>query len=165
MIGLTVFVLVLFLGIFITVLGLPGTVLIVFDVVAYALVTGFARIGFTVILILVVMAVVAELLDFGLSVVGAVRFGSSRAGAWAALIGSLAGAVLLTPFLMGLGTLIGFFLGGGMAVFATEMFRRRKLKPALRAGVGAMLGRTAGIAVKGVLSVVMAAIALFHIYS
>ncbi len=63
--GLTVFILILFLGVFLTVFGLPGTVLILIDVVAYALLTGFAQIGFKVILILVAMAVVAELLDFG----------------------------------------------------------------------------------------------------
>lgn len=165
MAGLTVFILVLFLGILLTVLGLPGTILIVFDVMTYALATGFAQIGFTVILILVAMAIVAELLDFGLGMAGAIRFGSSRRGMWAALIGSLAGAILLTPFFLGLGTLIGIFLGGSAAVFVTEMLQRRKLKPAFRASIGAMLGRTAGIAVKGLLSVAMAAIALFHIYS
>lgn len=165
MAGLTVFILVLFLGIFLTVLGLPGTVLIVFDVMAYALATGFAQIGFKVILILVAMAIVAELLDFLLGMASAVRFGSSRGGMWAALIGSLAGAIILTPFFLGLGTLIGIFLGGGVAVFAAEMLQRRKLKPSFRAGLGAMLGRMAGVAVKGLLSVTMAAIALFQIYS
>jgi len=165
MAGLTVFILVLFLGIFLSVLGLPGTVLIVFDVVAYALATGFAQIGFKVILLMAAMALVAELLDFGLGMAGAVRFGASRGGAWAAVIGSLAGAILLTPFFLGLGALIGIFLGGGVAVFATEMLQRRKLKPAFRASVGATLGRTAGIAAKGLLSVAMVTIALYHIYS
>jgi uncharacterized protein YqgC (DUF456 family) len=163
--GLTVFILVLFLGVFLTVFGLPGTVLILIDVVAYAVLTGFAQIGFKVILILVLMAVVAELLDFGLGMAGAVRFGSSRGGMWAAVIGSLAGAIILTPFFLGLGALIGIFLGGGVAVFTVEMLQRRKLKPAFRASIGATLGRTAGIAVKGILSIAMATVALFQIYS
>jgi uncharacterized protein YqgC (DUF456 family) len=163
--GLTVFILVLFLGVFLTVFGLPGAVLILIDVFAYALLTGFAQIGFKVILILTAMAIVAELLDIGLGMIGAARFGSSRGGMWAALIGSLAGAIVLTPFFLGLGALIGIFLGGGVAVFAIEMLQRRKLKPAFRASIGATLGRTAGIAVKGLVSVAMSAIALFHIYS
>ena len=157
--------LVLFLGIFLTVFGLPGTVLILLDVVGYAFLTGFAQIGLKVILILLAMAIVAELLDLGLGMAGAVRFGSSRAGMWAALIGSIAGAVILTPFFLGLGVLLGIFLGGGAAVFITEILRRRKLKPAFRASIGAMLGRMTGIAVKGILSVAMVAVTLFHIYS
>ena len=163
--GLTVFILILFLGVFLTVFGLPGTVLILIDVVAYALLTGFAQIGFKVILILVAMAIVAELLDFWLGMIGAVRFGASRLGMWAALFGSLAGAAILTPYFLGLGALIGIFLGGSVAVFIMEMLKRRKLKPVFRASVGAMLGRMAGIAVKGMLSIAMAAVTLFHIYS
>ena len=157
--------LVLFLGIFLTVFGLPGTVLILLDVVGYAFLTGFTQVGFKVILILLVMTIVAELLDLGLGMAGAVRVGSSRAGMWAALIGSFAGAVILTPFFLGLGVLMGIFLGGGMAVSITEIIQRRKLKPAFRAGIGAMLGRMTGIAVKGILSMAMVAVTLFHIYS
>ncbi len=69
--GLTVFILVLFAGIFVTVFGLPGTVIILIDVILYALVTGFGPIGFKVILVLMVIAVVAEMLDFGLGMIGA----------------------------------------------------------------------------------------------
>ncbi|MBA4396517.1 MAG: hypothetical protein C0394_03920 [Syntrophus sp. (in: bacteria)] len=163
--GLTVFILVLFLGIFLSTLGLPGTVLIVLDVMAYALATGFAEIGLKVILILVAMAIVAELFDFGLDLFGAVRFGMSGRGIGAALICSLAGAIMLTPFFLGLGTLVGIFLGGGAAVIVMETLRRRKLKPAFRAGIGAMLGRIAGITVKGGMSVAMAAFTLLQIYS
>jgi uncharacterized protein YqgC (DUF456 family) len=163
--GLTVFILVLFLGIFLTVFGLPGTVLILLDVIGYALLTGFAQIGFKVILMLLLITIVAELLDIGLGMAGAVRFGSSRAGMWAALIGSFAGVVLLTPYFLGLGVLMGVFLGGGAAVFMAEMIQRGKLKPAFRASIGAMLGRMMGIAVKGALSIVMVAFTLFHIYS
>jgi uncharacterized protein YqgC (DUF456 family) len=157
--------LILFLGIFLTVFGLPGTVLILLAVVGYALLTGFAQIGFKVILMLLLMTIVAELLDVGLGMAGAVRFGSSRAGMWAALIGSFAGAVLLTPFFLGLGVLMGIFLGGSAAVFIVEMIQRGKLKPAFRAGIGAMLGRMAGIAVKGVFAILMVTITLYHIYS
>lgn len=157
--------LILFLGIFLTVFGLPGTVLILFDVLGYALLTGFAQIEWKMILTLLLMSIVAELLDFGLSMAGAVRFGSSRAGLWAALIGSFAGAAILSPFFLGLGVLMGIFLGGGAAVFVAEMIQRQKLKPAFRASMGVMLGRMTGIAVKGMVSIVMVVVTLFHIYS
>jgi uncharacterized protein YqgC (DUF456 family) len=108
---------------------------------------------------------VVELLDFGLGLAGAVRLRASRLGICVALIGSLAGAIILTPLFLGLGTLIGIFLGGGVVVFAAGMLKRRKQKPAFRADIGAMLGSMAGVAVKGMLSITMAAFTLFHIYS
>ena len=164
-IGLTVFILVLFSGIFLSALGLPGTVLMLINAVAYAFITGFARVGFTVILILTVMAVAAELFDFGMGRIGAVRFSITSRGIWAALFGSFLGAIILIPFFLGLGALIGIFLGGSGAVFVMEMLKRRKLKPAHRAGIGVMLGRMTGAAVKGMLSIAMAAFTLLHIYS
>lgn len=163
--GLTIFILVLFSGVFLSALGWPGTVLILIDAVVLALVTGFDRIGFTVLLILLMTTIVAELFDFAMGMLGAVRFDVTRRGGLVALCGSLAGAVVLMPLFLGLGALIGIFLGGGMAVLVMMMLKRRRQKPAFRAGIGAMLAGLAGIAVKGLLSVAMAAFTLFHIYS
>ena len=163
--GLTVFILVLFAGIFVTVFGLPGTVIILIDVILYALVTGFGPIGFKVILVLMVIAVVAEMLDFGLGMIGAARFGVSRKGIGAALFGSLIGVVLATPFFLGIGTLLGIFLGGFTGVFLVELMNQRKLKPVFRASYGVILGRITGIMIKGLLSVLMVVITLNHIYS
>ena len=163
--GLTVFILVLFAGVFLTVFGLPGTVIILADVFIYALVTGFEPIGFKVILVMTVLAVVAEAADFGLGMIGAARYGASRRGVWAALIGSLAGAAIATPLFTGVGTLLGIFLGGLAGVFLVEFMEQRKLKPAFRASYGAVLGKVGGILIKGLLSVLMVMIALYHIYS
>jgi hypothetical protein len=163
--GLTVFVLVLFLGVSLTMAGLPGTVLILADVFVYALATGFSQIGLPAVLALAAIAVLAELLDVGLDMMGAVRFSLSVRGILAALFGSLAGAIMLTPFFLGPGALLGIAFGGGAAVFVMELFRRRRLKPPFRPPMGAVLGRMAGLAAKGMASVAMAAVSLFHIYS
>jgi hypothetical protein len=61
--GLTIFILVLLVGFFSILLGLPGTLVILFDVLVYALATGFNRIGFKILLVLVVISAVAESLD------------------------------------------------------------------------------------------------------
>jgi uncharacterized protein YqgC (DUF456 family) len=163
--GLTVFILVLFAGVFVTVLGLPGTVIILADAFLYALITGFEPIGFRVILILTVIAVIAEAADFGLGMIGAARYGASRKGIWAALIGSVAGGVVATPFFMGVGTLLGIFLGGFAGVFLVESMEQRRMKPAFRASCGAVLGKVGGIMIKGLLSVLMVMITLYYIYS
>lgn len=163
--GLTVFILVLFIGIFLTVFGLPGTVVILADVFIYALANGFETIGFKAILGLTVIAVVAEAADFGLGMIGAARYGASRKGVWAALFGSVACAAIATPFFTGVGTLLGIFLGGFAGVFLVEFMEQRKLKPAFRASYGAVLGKVGGIVIKGLLSVLMVMITLYHIYS
>lgn len=163
--GLTIFILVLFIGIFSTIFGLPGTIIIFIDVLLYSLITGFEKIGIKILIILAILMILAECLDFALGMAGAVRFGSSKKGLWASAIGSIVGAILMTPYLMGLGVIIGAFAGGFIGVLMIELIRQQKLKPALRAGYGAIMGRIAGIFAKGILSLVMIIITLINIYS
>ena len=163
--GLTIFILVLFLGVFSTIFGLPGTVIILFDVILYALFTGFERIGFKIIATLVVITVLAETLDLVLLMSVKARFGLSKRMIWVSVAGGFLGAMLLTPAFLGLGTALGAFLGGFAGMLTMELSRQHRLKPALRAGYGAILGRSAGILLKGFSALAMTVITLSNVYS
>jgi uncharacterized protein YqgC (DUF456 family) len=163
--GLTLFILVLLFGAFSILFGLPGTIIILIDAFLYAAVTGFEKIGFKILITLLVLSALAECADFAVGMAGAVKFGASRKGLLAFFIGGLIGAVLMTPFLLGLGLLIGTFLGGFAAMLIVEMLSRNRLKPSLRAAYGAILGRVAGICVKGFFALIMVVITLTSIYS
>jgi uncharacterized protein len=162
--GLTIFIIVLFVGIYATIFGLPGTILIFCDVFFYALATGFNKIGFTVIIILVFMAIIAEAIGVAAEMTGMIQVPSLK-GIIASLIGALAGVLLLTPFLLGLGTILGIFLGGFAGLFITEMMRQSKLKPAFRSSTGAIIATVTGIVAKGFFAVAMTVITLLNIYS
>ncbi|MBN1382867.1 MAG: DUF456 domain-containing protein [Deltaproteobacteria bacterium] len=163
--GLTIFILVLLLGIFSIIFGFPGTVIIFIDVLIYAIITGFTKIGLKILIILAVLMIIAEVIEFFLGVAGAAKFGASNKGIWASIIGSIIGAMIMTPYLMGLGMIIGAFIGGFFGVLVVELIRQQGMRPAFRAGYGAFLGRVAGIFVKGILSIVMIVITLMNIYS
>jgi uncharacterized protein YqgC (DUF456 family) len=163
--GLTVFILVLFMGIFSIVFGIPGTAVILIDVIIYALITGFERVSIKIVLILLVISILAEAIDFSFGVAGAARFGISKRAIWIAAISGVIGAVAMTPFFLGLGTVAGIFLGGFTGVLAIELVQQSKLKPALRAGHGAILGRIAGTLIKGFCALVMIVITMSNIYS
>ena len=163
--GLTIFILVMLIGFFSILLGLPGTIVILFDVLIYALVTGFDKIGFGILLVLVVISAIAESLEFLLGIAWAKRYGTSRRGIVASVVGGIVGALLLTPVFLGLGALIGSFLGALLGAFAVEILGQRELKPAARAGFGALMGRLAGLAAKGLCGLAMVIISLMAIYS
>jgi len=61
--GFTFFLFILFAGIFLNLFGLPGTVVIFFDVLFYAIFTGFNHIGLKIILLLLILSVIAETID------------------------------------------------------------------------------------------------------
>ena len=163
--GLTLFILVLLFGTFSILFGLPGTVIILIDAALYAAVTGFERIGFKTLLTLLLLSVLAELADFAVGMGGAVKFGASRKAFWASLVGALIGTLLMAPFLFGLGAVAGGFFGGFAAILIVELLRQNRLKPALRAAWGAILGRAAGICVKGVFALIMVVITLTSVYN
>jgi uncharacterized protein len=163
--GMTFFVLMLFLGIFTTVFGFPGTIIILIDAIIYALFNGFDRIGFKIILVLVILAVLGEAIDFGLSMAGAQRFGASKKGVWASIVGGMIGAAIMSPFFYGLGMFSGTFLGGFAGVFVVEMIRQRDFKPALRASFGSIMGRVAAMLAKGFICLVMIIVVLINVYS
>jgi len=163
--GLTLFVLALTLGVFATIFGLPGTVLILIAVFLYALTDGFALFGFRTLALLAVISAVAEASDFALGMIGAARFGASKKSFWAALGGGLTGAFLLSPWLFGAGALLGLFVGSFSGMLVAELLRQRRITPALRAAWGAILGTAAGIFFKGLCAMTMTAIVLMKIYS
>jgi uncharacterized protein YqgC (DUF456 family) len=163
--GTTIFILVLFAGILSIVLGLPGTVIILIDVILYAMFTGFDKIGVKILIILLIISLLAEALDFLLGIAGATRHRTSDKGIWASLIGSVTGAIIMTPVLFGFGTILGSFLGGFAGVLILELIHQRQLKPAIRAGYSVILGRFAGMFVKGFFALVMITITLTNLYS
>jgi len=162
--GFTIFVVILFVGIFSIIFGFPGTFLILGDVVIYSLITGFEKIGFKIIIALVFISILAEAVDFLMGVAGARKYGSSKTGVVLSIIGGIIGAIVMIPIMLGLGAVIGAFLGGFAGAFLGEYLEQQKLKPALRAGYGALIGRIAGVLVKGSLAVVMIVITMSAIY-
>jgi uncharacterized protein YqgC (DUF456 family) len=162
---MTVFILVLFTGTFSTIFGLPGTVIIFVDVILYALATGFHHIGFMLIVIMLMITLLAEALDFSLGMAGAARFVPSKKNLWAAAAGALLGGMIMTPLLYGLGTVSGAFLGGFCGVLTVELLRQNRLKPTLRMSSRAFMMGIAGVFVKGFSALAMTIAALANIYS
>lgn len=164
-VGLSIFIIVLLLGLFSIIFGLPGTILIAADVIVYGAVTGFSVIGWKLILAIVILAILAETLEFIIGMSLAFQFGISVKGFWASLAGSIIGAVLLTPFFFGFGAIAGAFLGGFAGVVIVEIIRQRRMKAAFRASMGLLLGRIAGVCLKGIFAFVMVIMALSAVYS
>ena len=108
-VGLAIFIIILFAGIYLTLFGLPGTVVIFFDVLFYAIFTGFDRIGWKIILFLLISAIIAETIDFLLGMYGVLKSMDAKKSFRASAIGAITGAVILTPLFWGPGTWAGFF--------------------------------------------------------
>ena len=162
--GLVIFILILFAGIFLNLFGLPGTVVIFFDVLFYIIFTGFDHVGLKIILFLLISAIIAETIDF-LVMAGGYQPMTSKKSFGAAAIGAVIGAFLLTPFFWGPGTWGGFYLGGLAGILTIEFIHQSKLKAPFRTPGRAILAMIGGKMVKGLIALFMIAFSLSNIYS
>lgn len=163
--GLAIFILILFIGIYLSLFGLPGTVLVFIDILMYALLTGFDRIGVKIILILLVLSLIAEAIDFLLGMAGAHQLMPSRKSFVVAAIAAITGAFILTPFFWAAGTFLGFFLGCFSGVLTIEFFRQSKLQMPFKASNSSIFAMVGGKILKGCIALVMIAVSLSNIYS
>ncbi len=102
----------------------------------------------TFFIILTVLAIVGEVLEFGLQVAKAKKYGSSSSGTFAGIVGAIIGAIVLAPLFFGIGALIGAVLGAWIGCYIMEVAKGRPQKEAVDAAFGAMVGRFLGTVVK-----------------
>jgi uncharacterized protein len=169
--GAILFVTVLLAGAFLTLLGIPGTFVILLDALIYSAATGWQRLPWGFLLALAGIAVVAEVSDNIVSAVGVRKYGGSNKGMVWALLAGLAGALVLGAALSPLGLvggivgpLVGGLLGGFVGGYAYERAQGRSAEEARKAGLGAVWGRVAGTMLKTILAGVMVAMCLVQAF-
>lgn len=135
---------VMVIGLLLIPLGIPG-LWIMIGVVALGLALGEVSLGMFVLLL--GLAVAAELAEWvSVDRLGR-RWGGTRQTFWGALVGGAIGVLVGAPVPV-VGSLIGAFVGTlGGAVLASWL-ETRKLGTSVRAGWGALLGRAVAVGVK-----------------
>ena len=119
--------------------ALPGVPVVAVGALLAAWMTGFEVLTPTTVVITTVLALLAWLLDYLAAVIGAQRYGSSRAGLWGSIIGSVVG-IFFPPF--------GFIVGALLGAVLAELVVGRPFPEAWRAGIGAFIGTLGGIVAK-----------------
>ncbi len=132
--------------------ALPGNILIFLAAALWMWWQGFENANLGVLLVLGILALLAQFLDYLAGAYGARKMGSSWWGVWGSVLGGFAGFVFLNIW----GLITGVFLG---AFLAEMLLARRDPESSWRAGWGSLLGFLCGSLMKFVLGVIM--IALF----
>jgi len=139
-----------------------GTLIILCGAVLYAWMTQFMVLTPGALVLLLVLYLAGEVLEYVLAFMGARRFGASRPAAFGALLGGLIGAVAGAP-VAGVGLFVGMLLGVFAGAFIVELAAGGELRRALRAGLGGAFGRVAAIAAKVVIALAMFGVIGFHL--
>ncbi len=155
--GVALLFVVCLLGLASLVFGLPGTFIIFGAAAVYAWATGFAIIEWTIPAGLLAMAIVGEVVELlaGSAVASSAGTEPSRRVTLATIAGAIVGGIVGTPFLFGIGSLLGAmggaFVGAALAVGSIG----GSLGDSLRTGFAALRGRLLGFIVKSAIAVTM----------
>ena len=137
----------LIVSLILIVLGLPGLWIMVASAVTYNLIVPGDPIGWVTLVIVGVLALVAELLDISLTGRYARRYGGSRRAGWGAIIGSIVGAMVGFPVPI-IGPVIGAFIGSFVGALIAEFTGGSSAGDATRVAKGALIGRVVSTVLK-----------------
>jgi uncharacterized protein YqgC (DUF456 family) len=110
-----------------------------------------------ILIVIVVLALLGELVEFVAGMVGARRSGTSWWASILAIFGAIAGGLcgtFLIPIPL-LGSVVGASLGAGLTVWVTEMARGQQIERSVRRAVGAGMGQFLGTMSKFAIGVVI----------
>lgn len=110
------------------------------------------------------LALLGELLEFVVQMLGAKKYGGSGKGNWGGIIGAIAGAIVGAPFFFGLGALIGALGGAYAGCLALELGQGRSLDVASHAAKGAFLGKFLGMGLKFGIGVCLIVLGFPHLW-
>jgi hypothetical protein len=134
-------------------LGIPG-LWVMIGVLTLAVAGG--EVSPWILLLLIVVAVLAELAEWAIVARTSARWGGSRKAFWGAIAGGVAGILLGLPVpLPILGPLLAGLLGTFAGAAAVTLWETRTMRSAGRVGCGAVLGRAFAAAVKTAAGVVI----------
>ena len=147
--GLIIYVLLLLAALLLVPLGFPGTWLMVVASFVYSLVTDFqtGKSDFWVLFIVVVLAVVGEVLEFGIGVWGGKKMSVSNRTIVSSLIGGILGAFIGLPVLL-IGSLVGFCLGVFLGAFISEILEKKDWRKAFQGALACFFSRVTAMFVK-----------------
>ena len=139
------------------VFGLPGTFLIAAATLIYAWGTDFSVIQWTTPAWLLAMAVGAEVAELGITAAAAGNANAtpSRRVTLATLAGAVIGGVIGTPFLFGIGSLLGAMAGAFIGAALAVSSGGGTWRESLRGGFAALRGRLFGFVLKTAVAVAM----------
>ena len=142
-------------GLFLNILGLPGLWLMVVSYVGYGLATGWdVYIGWPSVVVVVLLALGAELVEFLAGAAGSAAAGGRKRGMAGAIVGGIIGGIVGTPILPIIGTIVGACAGAFVGAAALE-YMDKDAEHAMRVGIGAAKGRFWGIVWKSLFGLLM----------
>jgi uncharacterized protein YqgC (DUF456 family) len=126
---------------------LPGSPLILAGAALYAWQTQFTAVGWADLIVLAVLALAGQGLDYAASALGAKKYGGSTWGMIGACIGGTLGLITAN--------IIGLIAGSFAGAVVLELMKGSELKASMKVGYGTLVGFLCGAVGKVIIAITM----------
>jgi uncharacterized protein YqgC (DUF456 family) len=150
-------------GVIMTMVGLPGNILIVLIGLAYGYYDGFEHVDYVALGIIVSVFIISEVIEFWAGLIGAKKEKASKRAVLAAFAGTLLGGIWGTAILPLVGSIIGAFLGAFIITALAEYTKTKDKEQAKRVAKGVLKGQILGMIVKATAAVGMAITLIYQL--
>lgn len=134
---------------------IPGSPLILLGAFIYAWYTDFLVVTWGTLVILLLLTVLSQILDYLASILGAKKFGASRWGMSGAFLGGIIGLFS--------GGVLGILIGPFIGALLLELLHGQDLPASLKIGLGTLVGFLGGAIGKIIIALTMIGIFLVKI--
>lgn len=134
---------------------IPGSPLILLGAFIYAWYTDFLVVTWGTLVILLLLTVLSQILDYLASILGAKKFGASRWGMSGAFLGGIIGLFS--------GGILGILIGPFIGALLLESLHGQDLPASLKIGLGTLVGFLGGAIGKIIIALTMIGIFLVKI--
>jgi len=158
-----VFCVIVVVGVIMTMVGLPGNILIVIAGLSYGYYENFEHMDYDTLAIIVGVYIVSEIIDFGAGIIGAKKEKASKRGMVAAFFGAVFGSILGTMILPLIGTLLGALVGAVLCTIFAEYTKANDIEKAKRVGISVLKGQIVSMIIKVVAAIGMGITLLYQL--
>ncbi|MGH7886089.1 MAG: DUF456 family protein [Thermodesulfobacteriota bacterium] len=135
--------------------NLPGNFIILGFSLLFAWYDGFQQITVKIIIVLAVIAILAEITDFVIGIAGAKKYKSSSRAIIFSIIFGVIGGILLSPLFFGFGALLGALSGAYIGALIVELLSGKNMQESLKSAWGVFLGKLGGVFSKVAMGLIM----------
>lgn len=157
------FCIIILSGVFLTLIGLPGNLLIVLSGVAYGYYHHFEHVNYIVLGMVILIFIMSECIEFIAGVMGAKKEKASKRSMVAAFLGTILGGIGGTILLPIIGSMIGALLGAFAAAALAEYTKEKNKEQAKRVGISVLKGQIFAMILKLTAAVGMSIALLYQV--
>ncbi|SFL79958.1 hypothetical protein SAMN04490355_101880 [Pelosinus propionicus DSM 13327] len=156
-------VLLILTGVVMTIIGLPGNVLILLTGLAYGYYDQFDRVDYAILVVVFGIFIIGEVIEFAAGMIGAKKEKASKRAMLAPFIGTIVGGIWGTALLPIIGSLLGALVGAFIVTILAEYSKTKDLTQAKKVAKSMAKGQVLGIIIKSATAISMAILLIYQL--